>query len=152
MALRDIRLRALADAPDAFGSTLEREAAFDDETWRDWAREAASGIAETCLLAWVDDQAAGIAGAYVEDGRDHAHLIAMWVASGRRRLGLGKALVEGVFSWTAETGLRAVRLDVGDDNVGARRLYESLGFTATGRTRRYDERPRLVTVELERAV
>ena len=32
-ASRDIRLRALAESPDAFLSTLEREAAFDDEVW-----------------------------------------------------------------------------------------------------------------------
>ena len=32
--LRQLRLAALADAPDAFASTLEAEVAYPDEVWR----------------------------------------------------------------------------------------------------------------------
>lgn len=149
-ALRDVRLRALADAPDAFGSTLEREAAFDDGTWADWAREAAVGATESCFLAWAEDEAVGVVGAFVEAEHDRVHLIAMWVAPHARRLGLGRALVDAVAAWAGEIGARAIRLDVSDDNGGARRLYDASGFSPTGRTRQYEDRPHLTTIELER--
>jgi len=46
--LRQLRLRALADAPDAFASTLEAEVASPDEVWR---QRAEGGPASATVIA-----------------------------------------------------------------------------------------------------
>lgn len=149
-ALRETRLRALADAPDAFCSTLDREAAFGDADWREWARDAATGNEETCLLAWVAGRPAGIVAACAEEGHDQVHLISMWVAPESRHAGIGRALVDAITAWAIDIGAASVRLDVAVGNPEARQLYETSGFSPTGRSGQYDDRPGLTTVELER--
>ena len=41
---RDLRLRALADAPEAFGSSLEEEERGTESEWRKWIAPTDSGV------------------------------------------------------------------------------------------------------------
>ena len=60
-ALREIRLRALRDAPYAFGSTHAREAAFSDDEWHRRATRDGS------FLAFLPEVSpAGLGGGYLE--------------------------------------------------------------------------------------
>ena len=60
-ALRETRLRALADAPDAFGTTHAEARAHPEQWWRDRAERTAAGDAQAMFLAWDGDRAVGIA-------------------------------------------------------------------------------------------
>jgi ribosomal protein S18 acetylase RimI-like enzyme len=125
--LRDVRLRALADAPYAFASTHAREVAFAEAEWR---RRIAGG---PWWLARVDGVPVGLVAGYVTaDDGDVRHLVAMWVDPAHRGAGAAAQLVEAVCRWAAEGGGRVVTLWVADGNDRARRFYERLGFTGTG--------------------
>jgi hypothetical protein len=52
--LRDIRLRALRDAPLAFSSSYAREAAFEPAEWERRARENAAATALYAGAGFVD--------------------------------------------------------------------------------------------------
>lgn len=128
-AYRDIRLRALADAPEAFGATHADEAARGDADWQERSNRPDR------VVFVVDGPAGlvGLAGGGPAPGVENAAgLYSMWVAPEARRRGLGKALVEAVEAWAVETGYRALGLGVTTTNDPAITLYERLGFVDTG--------------------
>jgi ribosomal protein S18 acetylase RimI-like enzyme len=129
-ALRQLRLAALADAPDAFASTLEAEVAFPAEVWR---QRAQGGPASASFIAGEGGVDVGLAAIFAEpDAPGRMHLVSMWVAPGYRRQGVARALVDPAVRWAAERQAREVILWVADHNTAARRLYERIGFRPTG--------------------
>lgn len=59
---------------------------------------------------------------------DQVRIAALAVDATQRGRGVGSRLLEVVFALAEERRLRAVRLEVVDTNVGARQLYERMGF------------------------
>ncbi|WP_185972586.1 GNAT family N-acetyltransferase [Georgenia yuyongxinii] len=125
--LKAVRLRALAADPAAFTSTLAREEAFTDAVWQERA------VAGRSFVACRADAVVGLVSYYAEDGRPRERqLVSMWVAPEARRSGVARALVEAVLDAAAAEGAERLTLFVVHDNEAARRLYEQLGFVATG--------------------
>lgn len=114
---RALRLRALAESPEAFGTRLadvhDREA-----SWR--ARIAA---AEACLVALDGDRP--VAMVALDRGTDGLVLQSMFVVPEARGRGVGTALVDAVVERAA--GRRLV-LGVMTENAGAIGVYERAGF------------------------
>jgi ribosomal protein S18 acetylase RimI-like enzyme len=138
-ALRRLRLRALADAPDAFASTLDAEVAFPAEAWR---QRAEGGPASATFIARQDGADVGLAGVFAEpDPPGRMHLISMWVDPRHRRQGVARALVDLVIGWAAERQASELVLWVADHNDAARRLYERLGFRPTGESQPLPSNP-----------
>jgi ribosomal protein S18 acetylase RimI-like enzyme len=129
-ALRRLRLRALADAPGAFASTLESELAFGDHVWRQRAGDAPAAATFVASEGGAD---IGLARIFAEaDPPGRTHLVSMWVDAGHRRRGVARALIDRAIGWATEHRAQEVILWVADQNAAARRLYERAGFRPTG--------------------
>jgi ribosomal protein S18 acetylase RimI-like enzyme len=147
--MRDLRLRALQDAPMAFGSTYARELAFDPEVWEQRVRENAAGERS---VAFVADPSAGMAvGAIDDDDSGLAYLRGMWVAPEARGGGTGRALADAVVAWAGDRGARRMVTQVTEGNDGALRLYTAAGFADTGEREPLGHSDAM-TVVLERAL
>lgn len=130
---RELRLRALADAPYAFTSTLSRALSKDTEGyWRGYFPSTGR-----CFVARIDRQTLGMARVVV--GQQTASvpmLVSLWVDPTIRGKGVAASLVRTCTDWVhAHLPGQPVRLEVNANNLAAIALYEKLGFTAvTGDT------------------
>jgi len=135
--VRPLRLRALREDPDAFGSTLAGEQSRPDAEWDFWVRDS--------LIAFDGDTAVGMANLKLEAGR--AQLFGMWVAPEARGKGVGELLVNALIE---RAGDRPITLCVAETAPAARRLYERMGFTPTGATGTLRPDSEIRTVDLTR--
>jgi GNAT superfamily N-acetyltransferase len=151
-ALRDIRLEALRDAPYAFGSSYEREAAFVEP---DWLRRIARGgnflafIPEVSAPEVSASEPAGLIGGYPETA-DIVELVSMYVRPKARGRGVGEALVAAVFGWAEARDAKTVHLWVTESNDPARALYERCGFSLTGERQPLPSDPSLGEIAMAR--
>ena len=124
--LRQVRLKALADCPDAFTATLEAEIGMTEDDWRmllanaDWRT----------FIALVGVTAGGNVCGGTIDGRKG--LFSMWVDPQFRGKSVGDLLIGSVIEWAKSEQAATLYLEVADVNSSAIRLYERHGFLPTG--------------------
>jgi GNAT superfamily N-acetyltransferase len=137
--LRALRLRALADAPMAFSSSLAREEGFSDDLWRERAIAGAAGADRVTFIAESDGRWVGLATGLLPGapGSDVTvpTLVGMFVDRSARRQGAGAALIEQIAAWVRERGESRLALWVTSSNEAAIALYRRCAFQATGATR-----------------
>jgi GNAT superfamily N-acetyltransferase len=130
---KDIRLRALADSPDAFGRTLAEAQERSDDYWSDRLSSGANAGWDLPLVAEADGGPVGLAWGRIEASRPEvANLYQMWVAPNYRHLGIGRMLLETVITWARAKNARYLDLGVTFTNSPAMRLYKQAGFKPVG--------------------
>ena len=156
LRLRALRLRALADAPTAFGSTLAREEAFPESVWHERALAGAAGGDLATFVAEQDGQWIGLATGLAEDPEDPKLpgpvLSGMFVDGAARRRGVGVALVEAVSEWARQRGAAGLSLWVISGNQPGIALYTRCGFRLTGETKSLDRTPTQTELRMARAL
>ena len=132
--LRAVRLRALADSPNAFGTLLAEDEARSAHDWRR-RLEREEVVTLVAFTAAHEDVGLVVATPWKwSEDNDAAGLFAMWVAPETRGTGVGGALIDAVIAWAREGNYARILLDVADQNTAAVALYASRGFVPTGKT------------------
>lgn len=152
LAFKAVRLRALQDAPHAFGSTYARESQSPDSEWLSRA-ERMNGERGVGFLAMDGATPCGIVGSFLDQNDPtRAQLVAMWTAPTHRQQGIGRLLVNEVLSWARRRSASTLLLMVTSNNEPAIRFYERLGFTRTERTEPYPNDPAVIKYEMSRLI
>ena len=125
---RLLRRQALAQSPDAFGSTLA-EWSGDSDTEQRWRRR----LDEVPVNLVADDDGAPVglmSATAVVDAQ--AEIISMWVAPQARGRGAGDALLRAALDHARAAGANRVALNVRVANGHAALLYRRAGFVEVG--------------------
>jgi GNAT superfamily N-acetyltransferase len=150
LRLRDVRLRALATDPRAFGSTYALEAPRSPSAWETWAREHASGADKATFLALREAtvDAVGLVMSKRMDEPRRFGLFSMWVDGAERRRGTGRELVAAVAAWVVASG--GTHLTLWVTQPGARLFYERCGFVDDGRREPLAHSPDVIQIWMTR--
>jgi len=130
----ELRREMLLDTPVAFLGDPSDDECLDPAVMS--ARLAGEESAVFCAVDGADALCA-VAGLYRETRAKMRHRCTIWgvyTRPGHRRRGLSRAVLEAAIQHGERLdGVEILQLSVSVEAPGARRLYESLGFTAWGR-------------------
>ena len=151
LILRDLRLRSIADAPDAFGQPLEEARARPESEWHRNARRSSHGQNRTWLIAETSVGPVGLV-----QGRQRRPstllLFSMWVDPSVRRLGIGRMLIVSLEAWAQSWDGTETILWVLGGNASALKFYRDLGFEPAHGGQDAESGARLGAVAMQRNI
>jgi GNAT superfamily N-acetyltransferase len=119
---RCLRLKALEEAPYAFGTTYSEASEWTAGRWEAQVVEFAT------FVAVLDGRDVGVARGAGHERSDVRELVGMWVDPAARRQGIGMQLIDRVATWAKAAGASVLVLDVVAGNTPALALYQGAGF------------------------
>jgi GNAT superfamily N-acetyltransferase len=140
--LRAIRLQALADSPGLFARPLAYERELPEQRWR-------STASNPVFVAIAESEWVAMAGLYRHEHATPLVIWGMWVRRDLRGTGIGRALLKAMLEFADQQGESSLRLGVVESNLDARRLYEGVGFTYTGKSYPFLPDPSQLEMEME---
>jgi GNAT superfamily N-acetyltransferase len=149
---RELRLRALQEAPDSFGETFADVAARPLSYWEDLTRSVTESGRHVMFLAYEGNDVVGSTYGLLDRENEAGRVGGMWVEPAWRRRGVGGALLQEVFSWAREHKLSRLALWAPAHSPAALALYGQAGFRGTGERRPLATNPSLQVIEMEASV
>lgn len=147
MTLRAIRLEALRDTPEAYGSTYDESLRWPTRKWRRMAKDW------NYYLGECEGVVRGMAsGGFNEEHPGTHWLYGMYVAPIARGSGLATQLVDAVATWASRQGGRQLYLHVTSSVVRARAFYRKVGFVENGETILMDRDPSITLYTMVKAL
>lgn len=130
---KELRLRALQDAPAAFGDTFAEAAGKPIKHWQKVCEFLT--ISNKNKMFILEDSGNYYGSVYAltdMNEKNTGRIGGMWVDSTVRRKGLGTALFQEVQQWARGQEYSYIKLWVEDIDEGAKLFYARLGFKETG--------------------
>lgn len=135
-SMKELRLRALQDTPQAFGTSYNEALARSDDYWRDSLERSGKGV-EWWYFAKLDRKLVGMMGGKRETHEKLSHqaeIVGVYVAPEARGLGVGSKIMEAMLEAIGKSdGIRSVGLHVTVGQESAYALYKKFGFVERGR-------------------
>jgi GNAT superfamily N-acetyltransferase len=145
--LRAIRLEALSDTPDAYGSTYDGTITHSPRRWRTMAQDGRYFVAER------DGVVVGMVSGGLNDQHPGTHwLYGMYVTPASRGTAVASHLVEAVIAWAKSEGATELYLHVTASVERARAFYRKVGFVETGERHAMDRDRRLELLTMRRSL
>jgi RimJ/RimL family protein N-acetyltransferase len=126
---KQMRLKALQEAPYAFSSTYKSAASRTEGSWNEQADGTARESDRAAFIAFCSDEPIGIAALYRHpEGSESGEVLQVWVAPAFKGKRAAFDLLNAVFQWGAENGFREIVATITKENMGALKFYRKYGF------------------------
>jgi len=132
MAERAVTLRPARVEDARTMAAMSRELIESGLRWRYSSQRIAALMADRETISLVACDGETVQGfAVMQFGDERAHLVLLCVRPARRRLGIGRRLVQWLLASARVAGIASIHLELRADNEAARNFYRTLAFSET---------------------
>ncbi len=126
---KNLRLRALKEEPQAYGSSYAENSTKPEEFWKQRLLDAIQEKTQWLVFAKSDNHLVGMVGAFAEKEPDVAHIISVYVVPEARGNGISKDLMRDLLNRIKRNSwIKKIIVDVNPQQHAALNLYKNLGF------------------------
>lgn len=129
----DLRLKALKNHPEAFGTSYEEAINREDPIGQ--VRRNLTSETSFTFGAFDSDKLIGIGTLVLhtrDKGKHKGDIVGMYVDDAYRGQGVGRKILERAIATARKLGLEQLLIQVVTTNFAAKKLYESIGFKSYG--------------------